>query len=233
MNAEHKMIAVFDVDETLIRGKSMFDFLHHALRVRRGEHDGKSEFSSIRNRLEAARGSLDRALVNRMFYKELKGWPLVDLQRLAEDWFDNRQRGNFFITELREAFEQHKANGDCTVLLSGSANFILAPIARDLGADHILATSVEVDADGVLTGEIVGQQTIGMGKAVALQALLDSLGQHGRVTGYGDHESDSGFLQLCGDACVVLPRGASASWALPHWKTLEYKQFQTPTWGMS
>ncbi len=112
--------------------------------------------------------------------------------------------------------QQHLAAGDEVLLLSGSASFIIAPIAAHLGVTQIKAIDLELEPDGqTLTGEIAGVQTIGQGKAVALAQFLNELPQTPTdIAGYGDHESDLPFLKCCNQQTVVV---STNNTQLPGW----------------
>jgi len=194
-------IAVFDVDETLITCKSMFSFLAFAFRQRYGP-EGEARCRAALEGLQAARLNLPREEVNRAYYRLFAGWRMEDLRASASAWFLSLDRKSLFIPETLSRYETHVEAGDTTVLLTGSAGFIVAPIAQLLGADVVLAIELAVDPDGITSGEIAGIQTIGQGKAQALCAYF-CLEKPLETVGYGDHESDLAFLELCDQAFVV------------------------------
>jgi HAD superfamily hydrolase (TIGR01490 family) len=222
------VFAVFDVDETLIDCKSMFSFLEYALRDRSGEAAGSRDYRAALGKLQQARQSQTREAVNRLFYLTFAGWSLDHLALLAEGWFAFGRARSLYVPEVLERFRQHQIDGHQTVLLSGSATFIIAPIARHLGATHTLAVDLIRLVDGTTNGQIDGLQTIGEGKAIALKQLIDIHGPARRLIGYGDHASDLPFLSMCDDAyCVV-----SAGKPFPQWAAnltpLEVARLKTP-----
>ncbi len=218
MNAplRNRNLAVFDVDETLIDCKSMFDFLQFALRRTLGRDAGGVVFIHLMEELQTARETAPREAVNRLFYSKLEGWRIADLEQLAEQWFQHRlhQSQPFFLSAVLAALRQHQAAGDDILFLSGSARFILAPMAQYLGVRHMQAIELELALDGAsLTGNIAGLQTIGDGKAEALARFLNSLpARPGVITGYGDHESDLPFLRKCERQRVVTADCTAPLW---------------------
>ncbi|MGQ0710032.1 MAG: HAD-IB family hydrolase [Rhodoferax sp.] len=209
-------MAVFDLDETLIRCKSMFSFLEYSLVARLGPEVGGVAYQRALAALEEDRQRLAREDVNRRFWRHFGGWRLEDLAALAQDWFRELvAKTDPFIPETLARWRGHQAAGHQTVLLSGSAEFIVAPVAQALGADAVLAIELAQQADGSASGEIKGIQTIGVGKAKALAGFL-ALGRQGsQVFGYGDHASDLPFLQLCDHAhCVLAAHTPLPPWAL-------------------
>lgn len=230
MSTQHtgSVFAVFDVDETLIDCKSMFSFLEYALKERVGEAAGSRDYRAALGKLQTARQSQMREAVNRLFYRMFAGWSLDHLALLAEGWFAFGRARSFYVPEVLERFRQHQVDGHQTVLLSGSATFIIAPIARHLGATHTLAVDLVRLADGTTNGQIDGLQTIGAGKATALRRLIENHGLAVRLVGYGDHASDLPFLSMCDEAyCVV-----SAGEPFPEWasnlKPLEIARLKKP-----
>ncbi|MER7027654.1 MULTISPECIES: HAD family hydrolase [Streptomyces] len=194
-----------DVDETLITVKSMFDFLHHQLVRRRGAA-GEREYERIMAevRRRAADGT-PREDINRFYYGHYAGEPVETIGELAEDWFAERTSSgrDFYIESTREALTAHRAAGASVVLVSGSFPPLLAPLAREVGADTVLCTRPLV-ADGRYTGE-VETPVIGAGKRAA---VLGQLASRPDVDprdcwAYGDHVSDLPMLELVGHPVAV------------------------------
>lgn len=206
-------VAVFDVDETLIRCKSMFSFLEFAFIETMGAAEGRRTLSLVLNELREARIKLPREAVNRQFYRSLAGWNLCDLEKLAFDWFNGHRKEDLYFPETLARLRWHQSQGHETVLLSGSANFIIKPIAADLSVDATLAITLNVRNDGKIDGEIDGIQTIGQGKADALIRYLARFDHSPELIGFGDHESDLPFLRICDQRFVIVQRGAD----LPNW----------------
>lgn len=211
--AQKVTVAVFDVDETLIRCKSMFSFLEYALVAKMGAAEGRRAYLLVLDDLRRARIDLPREAVNRQFYRALSGWSLAELSELAVGWFDSYRDRDLYFPETCARLRWHQAQGHRTVLLSGSAHFIIAPIARDLAVDDVLAISLCQRADGTTDGEIEGIQTIGQGKADALSCYLAQFDHLSDVVGYGDHESDQPFLSICSEKYVVFILGEQ----IPDW----------------
>ena len=196
-------IAVFDVDETLISFKSMFSYLKFAYNHRYGA-DGAAKYAAAMDAINIARQTRSREDVNRDFYRLFAGWGIDELQAIASDWFHALDRQTLFIPEALSRYESHVEAGDTTVLLTGSASFIVAPIAQLLFADAVLSINLKILPDHTTSGEISGIQTIGQGKADALTAYVGA-NSAASIIGYGDHESDLPFLKLCDQAYVVTP----------------------------
>ena len=108
----------------------------------------------------------------------------------------------------REAIERadwHRAQGHRLVIVSASLAAYLRPIADELGFDAVLATELEVGADGRLTGAIHGHNVRGREKARLLDVWLD--GATPFVFAYGDSTGDK-ELWARADRAVRLGRSA-------------------------
>lgn len=203
-----RCIAFFDVDETLIATKSMFDFLSF-LGDRQVSLDVHAITDEMRRRSE---GGEDRASINLRFWEKFAGLSADATRAHAIDWFTARQETNsgFFITSGVERLTRHRAKGDVIALVSGSACDILHPLARHLGADHLLATRL-VELDGLYTGSIRPPVMIGAGKQSAAQHLALSLDVDlADCHAYGDHPSDLPLLDIVGHPTVIGTDGELA-----------------------
>jgi HAD superfamily hydrolase (TIGR01490 family) len=212
-------VAFFDVDETLITAKSMFDFARHVSRSGHsllGDDDGEYHAEVVDLTAMRLRGA-GRAEMNRAYYRRYAGVPLARLQAACRDWYRSyRVRAEAFVTAGLQALARHQQAGHGVVLVSGSARPLLEPIAEDLGADLVLCTEQCVDSRGFLTGE-VARPMIGEVKAEAATAVMTELGvRSADCFAYGDHASDADMLQAVGNPVVVgadpvLVRHARAS----------------------
>ncbi|MFI0976397.1 HAD family hydrolase [Streptomyces sp. NPDC021093] len=192
--------AFFDVDETLITTKSMFDFLEFHCALRGMPEAYGQAMDSLRN-FAAAGGP--REEVNRRYYRHYAGVAAAELADQGVLWFRRRLReAGLFHPPVLSAFRRHAQEGLDTVLVSGSFFACLDPVAAHIGATTVLATRPVV-ADGILTGE-VERPMIGGAKAEAARALAGDLGYDLAAShAYGDHATDLGLLELVGRPTAV------------------------------
>lgn len=209
-------LAIFDVDETLIWEKSMFSFLRFFLSTELGAEAGSKRYDTFTGDLTALSKLSPRETVNRAFYEVFRGHDIDKLTALARVWFAQKPAEKWFIPEVLATLRVHQQNGHRIALLSGSAQFILAPIATFIAPDDVLAIDLEVSEDGVCSGNIKGLQTIGDGKREALQVILRDVDSDPVISsfGYGDHESDAPFLNDCDAGFLVWRDGTSTR---PDW----------------
>ncbi|MFC4565147.1 HAD family hydrolase [Nocardiopsis mangrovi] len=195
--------AFFDVDETVITAKSMFDFLRYWME-RNGGGDTEYEKTAGRLRDLAHNGGLPRTEVNRAYYRLFAGVPMAELTDAGRAWYaEYRERPAAFVAASLDALAAHRRADDLVVLVSGSFRGCLEPIAADLGAHLVLCTEPLAGDDGILTGE-VRQPMIGAAKADAVQRTMTELGlDPAGCSAYGDHATDLDMLTRVGRPSVV------------------------------
>ncbi|MDI3390702.1 HAD-IB family hydrolase [Streptomyces sp. B-S-A8] len=206
----NRRIAFFDVDETLLAGKSMLSFWHFwaARAARRGRA------------LPTPRSTgADRETLNRAYFRAFAGVPLVQLESAARSWYEEFRRGpRVCLTESVEALLRHRSSGHEVALVTGAGEMLVRPLAEELGVRHVLATEVVTDAAGVLTGE-VRRPRLGDAKRTAATALAVRLGARPRdCFAYADHSTDLPLLTavghpvVVGDDPVLAARAAAEGW---------------------
>lgn len=212
-------IAFFDVDETLISVKSMFDFYDFfldALGLSPEEQQARS--AQARSLL---RPGMPREEGNRLFYRRFAGYKVAEVDEIGRAWFDERLRGGIlFHQDVLAALRAHRDEGLLTVMVSGSFAPCLVPVAEYAGADVVLSTVLEA-RDGLYTGEVL-RTMIGDAKTEAARAFM---AEHGvpadACHAYGDHTSDLGLLRMTGHPVVVGGNPDLAEVAAAHgWRRL-------------
>jgi HAD superfamily hydrolase (TIGR01490 family) len=208
-----KYYAFFDVDETLISGKSMFMFAEYCCAHLRSSDAEQRRESVAALRSQAQTTGLGRKTTNHEYYRRLlHGLKVADVMRLGEDWFREACGApGFFVPSALAHVNVHHTRGGEVVLVSGSFEAALAPIARHIGASHILATRLVVQR-GVFTGAVL-QGCIGSEKADAISRFLDQKSVScSKCYAYGDHLSDVDMLASVGYPIVVGNEAAKRSW---------------------
>jgi HAD superfamily hydrolase (TIGR01490 family) len=212
--------AFFDVDETLITAKSMFEFLRHWFAVN-GDDGTRYEERAAALREMAARGR-PREEGNRAYYRNFAGASRDEVRAAGRDWYVAYREGpEAFVEASLSALARHRQAGDRIVLVSGSFDACLQPIAEDLGADLVLCSSPLVADDGTYTGD-TGTSMIGDAKAAAVARTIEDLAVDSRhCYGYGDHASDVDMLGALGHPVVVGADPVLNQWAREHrWPVL-------------
>jgi HAD superfamily hydrolase (TIGR01490 family) len=187
--------AFFDVDETLIKGKSLLGLL-------RFEDDSAERPSRMAGRLAAhVAAGASRTELNRLYFRHFAGRTEEDVAALGRAWFEH-ERTELFDPVVLARLRAHAAAGAHIVLVSGSFPPCVEPIAEHVGADAVLCTRPEVVA-GRYTGELATPM-IGPAKVAAIRALaaMRRIALAGSYA-YADHSSDLPMLRLVGHPVAV------------------------------
>ena len=218
--------AFFDVDNTLVRGETLFSFVRYCLPAVGRSTDELDETIARMRRLREA--GTPRLQTNRLFYTILAGIPAGPVAVLAEQWWEELCASpRTFHEPVCANLREHAAANLMIVLVSGSFPACLAPIARYFGAHQVICTEPIIEADHY-TGDVTTAM-IGSNKAVAVSQVLHRHNLSSRDSfAYGDHSSDIDFMSLVGNPVAVAPTDQQlASHAATHnWPTIGYKETQ-------
>jgi HAD superfamily hydrolase (TIGR01490 family) len=132
-------ISFFDVDHTIMSGSTGRRFAEAA--VRRGllkpRHLAVIPVNYLLYRLGSGGASIFEGE-----YPSIRGLRREDLEATALEVFERRTERSL-RPELVRLIASLKASGSRVVLATSSLDFIVAPIARRIGADDVLASSLE------------------------------------------------------------------------------------------
>ena len=120
---------------------------------------------------------------------------------------------------------EHRDQGHSLVLISGSIRYMLEPVARDLGFEHLLCTDLEENADGLLTGKPKGPLCLDTTKRHLATELAQRTGiDLKRSYAYGNHQADLPLLESVGYPHAVEPSGPLKKVAEnKNWPILAYR----------
>jgi len=114
----------------------------------------------------------------------------------------------------RALLQRHLDAGDLVAIVTATNLFVTAPIARALGVEHLIAAVPETDADGRITGKLLGTPTQGAGKVVHTKAWLDklgkSLGDFDATYFYSDSHNDIPLMSVVSHPVATNPNAALA-----------------------
>ena len=194
-----RVVAIFDVDQTLVQGYTERLFFRYLVRQRR---------LSLPRAL-AYLGGVACRLRDRFQDKSyLEGLPVEEVVRLARQCYREDIAPRVSPAALACVLE-HQAQGHAIALLSGSLSLLLAPLQEELGADWLIATELQRE-NGQFTGAIAGLHPRGPNKLRLLQELSRTHGfDLSQAYAYGDHIQDSYLFRSIGHPVAVNP-----SWRL-------------------
>ena len=109
-----------------------------------------------------------------MEYLEFALGTLAGFPRARLDAMHAQYMAEVILPAIRPAalalLQKHRDAGDLVAIVTATNHFVTAPIARALGVEHLLAAMPETDAEGNLTGRLLGTPTQGAGKIVHTKA---------------------------------------------------------------
>src|SRR5919106_832805 len=166
-------LALFDLDNTLLTGDSDYEW----------------------GQFLCDQGVVDRAAYeaqNRVYYEQYKGGSLdiheylgfalrplahhtpEDLARWHAEFMRTRIRP-MILPAARALVRRHLEAGELCAIITATNSFVTAPIAREFGIEHLIATEPE-RVNGRFTGAVAGTPCFREGKLVRLDHWLGGLG---------------------------------------------------------
>jgi HAD superfamily hydrolase (TIGR01490 family) len=196
-------LAIFDLDHTLLRGDS--DHAWGFFMAERGLVDADLyRRENERYYAQYKAGTLD--------IHEFLAFALAPLKRIERATLDAwhkefmREKIMPMITpSARALVEKHRTRGDTLLIITATNRFVTAPIAREFGIEHLLATDPEM-IDGYYTGRIVGTPCYREGKVVRLHEWMRLTHQTlDNAWFYSDSRNDIPLLEVVPHPVAVNP----------------------------
>ena len=190
------------MDNTLIAENS--GSLYVRYRYQRGEIDHFELLRSAFSYLQFKLGVLDVGSWTRRMMVGFKGRSEWEVEEEAARWFDDLMLQTVY-PEAVELVDEHLAAGHVVAIVSGALGFVVRPVAKRLGIEHIIHTRLEVE-DGVLTGRVEDPVCFEEGKIYWLEQFID---EHeidlARSYFYTDSISDLPLLDVVGHPVATNP----------------------------
>lgn len=188
MAAGKPVVAAFDFDGTIIDSDSLRGFLLAAVGpVRLAASLAVAAVPVAVGYVSGGRDAAKEALLTRV----LGGRRVVDLQPIAET-YGRELAASKTRAEMVAKIEWHHAAGHRIVIVSASPELWVRPAATTLGIPTVLATRLEVDTEGRLTGRYQGANCRGPEKVRRLEEWLGGDDVH--LYAYGDSSGDDELL---------------------------------------
>jgi len=136
--------------------------------------------------------------------KDFAGQRESDLAVEAQALFEEEILPSIY-PEPERIVGEHKARGHVVAIVSGATRFVVEPLARHLGVDHMLYTGMEVEG-GLFTGRVVEPVCFEEGKIFWLQQFIERESiDLARSWFYTDSVTDLPLLELVGHPMAVNP----------------------------
>ena len=198
-------LALFDLDHTLLPIDSDYEWGQFLVRI----------------------GAVDAAAFARRndeFFAQYQAGTLAGFPRAQLDEMQARFMAEVIAPAIRPSaralLQQHQDAGDLVAIVTATNHFVTAPIAKALGVAHLIAAMPELDADGNLTGKLLGTPTQGAGKIVHTKAWLEKMGKtledFGTVHFYSDSHNDLPLMSIVSHPVATNPNQQLKTHAAAH-----------------
>jgi HAD superfamily hydrolase (TIGR01490 family) len=198
--------AFFDIDNTIVRGASIF---YLAMGLARRKFVSTRDVvgfvtDQVRFRISGAEHEGDMVDATEAALSFVRGHAVSEVVGIGREIFDESIAAKIYPGTLAQA-RAHLDAGQRVWLVSAAPVELATIIAKRLGLTGALGTVSEIE-DGVYTGRLVGTTLHGPAKAEAVRALAEREGLDlSRCAAYSDSTNDIPMLSLVGDPCAVNP----------------------------
>ena len=221
-------LALFDLDNTLLAGDSDYEWAQFLI------DEGVLDRETYEARNREFYEQYKAGVLNIREFLDFQLRPLAQYPRATLDaWhraFMERRIVPMISTQARDLVARHQ--GDLRVIITATNSFVTAPIARELGVEHLVATEPE-ECDGRFTGGVSGEPCFREGKLVRLEAWLaqQGLALDGFCESwfYSDSANDLPLLQRVTHPVAVDPDPRLEAHARAHgWPVLQLHALAAP-----
>lgn len=208
----------FDVDGTLVTTNLVHPTLYYLLNQPTPLHSIAKVGRAIAKSPWMVMAELrDRRLFNELLFTSYEGVSEDRLVALAEETFDKVMKPKLY-PGAKDLIQNCLDKGHDVVLVSGALDFLMAFLARHLGATGVIANRLEIK-DRFATGKLLRPVVAGPEKA---RLVREHARQHGHELdecfAYSDSYSDVPMLSVVGNPAAVNPdRRLSLLASAYHW----------------
>ncbi|TRZ56966.1 MAG: HAD-IB family hydrolase [Streptomycetaceae bacterium] len=224
-----KRAAFFDVDNTLIRGSTLY-FLGRGM-YQRGYFTKKdiSRFAlaNLRFRLTGKENQEEIARIQDAATNFIGGHSVKDIEAIAQEIYDEYVSPAIWQGTIDIA-QKHLANNEEVWLVTAAPEDMAILIANRLGLTGALGSKAETK-DGVYTGAMSGALLHGRAKAIAVKSLAERNGLNlPDCYAYSDSHNDLPLLQSVGHPSAINPdalltlRAMAEGWPIHDFRRLRF-----------
>ena len=226
MSLNQRRVAFFDVDNTLMKGSSLF-FLSKGM-YQRGFFTKKdiSNFVMANLRYHLS-GVEDKEMILKIQDEAtefVRGHSVAEIEKMGLEIYDEYVSPALWQGTI-EIANEHLNHDEEVWLVTASPKDLADLIAKRLGFTGALGTVAEAQ-DGLYTGKLIGQLLHGPNKAVAVKALAAERGiDLENSYAYSDSHHDIPLLEAVGNPRAINPDTMLKSYALRHgWPIHEFRR---------
>ena len=217
-----KAAAFYDVDGTLLDANVIHSYAYFA----RNAANMREKFSRPARLLAALPAyaladRLGRKFFNDIFYKNYRGFTEDRLWVVGEEVFERVLKKRIY-RDMLELMNRSRKEGYEQVLITGSIEQVIEPLARYLGVDGWYANRLEF-VDGVATGHLLPPVLAGPEKAAFVRRYASDRNLDLNLCrAYADSASDIPMLSTVGRPVAVNPDSGLQTTATAHeWQIIQ------------
>lgn len=154
---------------------------------------------------------------------QVRGWDVGTVREIVADTLHHVVKPLVY-DEAVQLIEDHQAAGRDVIIVSTSGSEVVEPIGEMLGADHVVASELEI-VDGHYSGDIA-YYAYAEEKARAILALAEERGYDLEASyAYSDSITDVHMLEVVGHPAAVNPDRELRKVALARgWEVLRFER---------
>lgn len=200
-------LALFDLDGTLIPKDSDHAFGEYL--VQRGWVSA-ADFGRANDRFYAdyLAGRLDMPAYVDFATSAWRGRDAAELEAVMQSFLAEVVRP-MLLPQALSLVQQHRDAGDLVAIVTATNAFVTRPIARLFGVEELIATELERDAQGRVTGRIAGVASFREGKVRRVHDWLAARGQRwadfAEQVFYSDSTNDLPLLEAVSHPVATNP----------------------------
>ncbi len=199
-------LVLFDLDNTLIDGDSDYEWaqflIEQGVLERRSYEERNQEFFD-----QYKAGRLDIYAFLDFQLAPLAQHPRTQLDAWHAEFMRLKIRP-IISSASRRLVERHLQSAHLCAIVTATNSFITAPIAREFGVAHLVATEPE-EIEGRFTGKVRGTPCFREGKITRVEQWLDALGKRwsdfSESRFYSDSHNDLPLLERVTHPVAVRP----------------------------
>jgi len=210
-------LVLFDLDNTLLAGDS--DYEWGQFLIAKGAVDGahyEAKNQAFYDDYKA--GQLDIYAFLAFALRPLATHTRAQLDAWHAEYMETRVKP-MITRAARDLVRQHLDEADLVAIITATNSFVTAPIAREFGVSHLIATDPEC-INGHFTGEVAGTPCFREGKITRLEQFLEHHGTRldclSSSRFYSDSLNDLPLLEKVQHPVAVDPDATLRSHAQAH-----------------
>jgi HAD superfamily hydrolase (TIGR01490 family) len=206
MALTEKRVAFFDVDNTLLKGSTLF-FLGRGM-YQRGFFTKKdiSAFvlANLRYRLTGKENKDEITRFQNAACEFIKGHNVIEIEKIGQEIYEEYVSPAIWQGTI-EIAQEHLSKGEEVWLVTATPLDMASLMVKRLGFTGALGTKAEIE-NGVYTGKMIGNLLHGREKALAIVELANQNGfSLENCYGYSDSHHDIPLLEAVGSPRVINP----------------------------